>query len=61
MADDLDMTQERIEREEVLRERYKQPFELESGVSGECERCGEEWPRLVRGACARCRDRLGLD
>ncbi len=60
MADDLDMTQERAEREEALRERYKQPFEIEPGEAGECERCGEESPRLVRGACARCRDRLGL-
>lgn len=26
------------------------------GVPGECRQCGEDWPRLVRGRCAPCRD-----
>lgn len=30
------------------------------GEPGECERCGEHSLRLVRGACARCRDKLNL-
>lgn len=30
------------------------------GVPGECELCGEESPRLVRGVCARCRDKHKL-
>lgn len=27
------------------------------GVAGECDDCGEDWPRLVDGRCAPCRDR----
>lgn len=30
------------------------------GVPGDCALCGEESGRLVRGACAPCRDRRGL-
>ena len=30
------------------------------GAPGECALCGEESGRLVRGACAPCRDRRGL-
>ena len=26
------------------------------GVAGECERCGDDMPRLVGGLCAPCRD-----
>lgn len=26
------------------------------GVPGECERCGDDMPRLVGGLCAPCRD-----
>jgi hypothetical protein len=29
---------------------------LEPGVPGDCELCGEWSGRLVRGACAPCRD-----
>ena len=30
------------------------------GVAGECNRCAEESPRLVRGVCAPCRDKFNL-
>lgn len=30
------------------------------GQPGECELCGEWSGRLVRGACAPCRDKYGL-
>ncbi len=30
------------------------------GDPGECERCGEDSPRLVGGACVPCRERLKL-
>ncbi|GAN14121.1 conjugal transfer protein TraR [Sphingomonas paucimobilis] len=26
------------------------------GVKGECRQCGRDWPRLVGGRCAPCRD-----
>ena len=32
---------------------------LEPGVPGECELCGNDFPRLVRGACVPCRERRG--
>lgn len=33
---------------------------MPKGEPGECELCGEASPRLVRGACAPCRDRYKL-
>lgn len=30
------------------------------GEPGECKQCGEDFSRLVRGHCGRCRDKLGL-
>lgn len=30
------------------------------GEPGECYQCGEFYTRIVRGACAQCRDLLGL-
>lgn len=33
---------------------------LEAGEAGECDRCGEESKRLIRGACAPCRDKYRL-
>lgn len=34
--------------------------EIPKGAPGECELCGEFSQRLVRGACAPCRDRYKL-
>lgn len=34
--------------------------ELPPGKPGECDLCGEWSGRLIDGACAPCRDRLGL-
>lgn len=59
MADEADITQDRLEREQVLLQRAE-PYRLAEGVPGDCELCGEESKRLVHGACARCRDRRGL-
>lgn len=33
---------------------------IAEGTVGECEWCGYHSPRLVRNACAPCRDSLGL-
>lgn len=33
---------------------------IPKGTPGECRFCGDEHPRLVGGACCRCRDRRGL-
>ena len=29
---------------------------IQPGVPGECDRCGDDMPRLVGGLCAPCRD-----
>ena len=34
--------------------------QMPAGQPGECELCGEWSGRLVRGACAPCRDKYGL-
>ena len=60
MADEADISQARMEQEQALRERNRQPFVLVPGTPGECELCGEWSGRLVGGACAPCRDRHGL-
>ena len=59
MADEVDRADAEIERHlhEALR---RNRAEIEVGKPGECELCGEESPRLVRGACARCRDKYKL-
>jgi hypothetical protein len=31
---------------------------VEPGEPGECDTCGEDHPRLVRGRCAPCRDEI---
>jgi hypothetical protein len=62
MADVFDQTQDRLEREQELRDlaRPVEPYEPPPGVAGECERCWEESARLINGVCARCRDKHGL-
>jgi len=35
--------------------------DIPKGEPGECTHCHEDSPRLVHGACARCRDRYGLE
>ena len=30
------------------------------GTPGECDKCGEDMPRLVEGICCRCRDKYKL-
>jgi hypothetical protein len=56
MADEADRAQlnEELEREAMIRSAASAPFV--PGVPGECERCGDDMPRLVGGLCAPCRD-----
>jgi hypothetical protein len=57
MADEVDIAQEYIEREEEARRAAIEPYELAPGVPGDCDDCGEWSGRLVEGVCAPCRDR----
>lgn len=61
MADEADISDERqaaFTQAEIAR--IRKAADLPVGEPGECEYCGEQSPRLVRGACAPCRDRRGL-
>jgi hypothetical protein len=61
MADEIDKTDERNAiLEEARMHQIQRRAVLEPGEPGECQLCGEDSPRLVRGACARCRDKRKL-
>lgn len=60
MADEIDLAQEHIEREEEARRASREPFELDPGTPGDCEYCGDWFSRLVGGACGFCRDKYKL-
>lgn len=62
MSDILDETDEReaaFLAAEVLRVRLSAAA-IPAGEPGDCDFCGEWTGRLVRGACAPCRDKRGL-
>jgi hypothetical protein len=62
MADQIDEANELNEAavdRSVERARAQAALML-AGVPGDCDLCGEPSGRLVRGACAPCRDRRGL-
>lgn len=60
MADEADIANDYLERvQEAAMRRPRPP--MPKGEPGECEWCGEGSPRLVRGACARCRDKYSLE
>ncbi len=62
MADEADKTSERMEVQEAadIAEIRRKANEIPKGIPGECERCGEDMPRLINGVCAPCRDRHKL-
>jgi RNA polymerase-binding transcription factor DksA len=62
MADEADISQARIEILEAagVAAVREAAAKMPAGTPGECELCGEESPRLVNGACARCRDKHKL-
>lgn len=63
MADEADAASEDLERMESasIESIRNAAADIPKGEAGECSRCGEESPRLVGGACARCRDKYDLD
>lgn len=62
MADIADKTAERMEVEEAanIAEIRRKAAEIPKGVTGICDLCGEDMPRLINGVCAPCRDRHKL-
>lgn len=59
IGDPIDIASDRaeLEREMAMRNTAK---DIPPGVPGECEYCGDESPRLIKNACARCRDEFRL-
>lgn len=43
-----------------LKEIHHRATLIPVGEPGECDRCGDEFPRLVNGVCCRCRDKFKL-
>lgn len=62
MSDVCDVTDVRQEvfDQEVAAEFRRAASMIPSGEPGDCCRCGEDSPRLVRGVCAPCRDKYKL-
>jgi hypothetical protein len=59
MADEADIANDYAERE-LARAISAARMDIQPGVAGECEQCGEWSGRLIGGACAPCRDKHGL-
>lgn len=62
MADEADQgsADNQFFEDQVLKAAAAAAKNIPIGVAGECVRCGEESPRLVRGVCAPCRDKYKL-
>lgn len=60
--DDVDLTCDREEYSNAARLEgiRRQVSAMPTGEPGECDKCGEDSPRLVRGVCAPCRDKFKL-
>lgn len=60
--DDADRAEPRIEAviEDAIDNAHRYAEKMEPGEPGDCDLCGEWCGRLIRGACARCRDRYRL-
>jgi len=60
MADEADIANDYMERVQTAVMRAPRP-KMAKGEPGECDWCGEYTLRLVKRACARCRDEHKLD
>lgn len=63
MTDEIDMANDyaqKLEAEETQTIRNA-AANIPKGSPGECWSCGEHSERLVKGACAPCRDEYGLE
>lgn len=60
--DEIDRANERSQEHEAasIAAAMKAAADIPAGKSGECEYCGDEFERLVNGACGRCRDEFKL-
>lgn len=60
--DDADLSQAKTEVLEAadIAEVRRRAAAMPKGEPGDCDMCGEWFGRLVKGVCARCRDKNGL-
>lgn len=60
--DELDLAEERREifADDAIRTVQRKAAAMPVGEPGECDKCGEDMPRLVNGWCCRCRDKWKL-
>lgn len=56
MADEADRANEQTDMWLKAALHAARSIPIVPGVAGECERCGDDMPRLVGGICAPCRD-----
>lgn len=63
MADDADRSEYYIESviDDHVKEAMRKAAEIPPGNPGICDLCGDEYMRLVNGACGFCRDKYGLE
>lgn len=59
MADEADIAHKAEEHHRQIALRNSR-VPLEQGAAGECEYCGYQFARIVRGACGACRDKHRL-
>jgi hypothetical protein len=62
MCDEADFAEERSAYlvDVGLRANSSLVAKIQPGVPGECDKCGEDKPRLVNGICCKCRDKWKL-
>ena len=62
MADELEVAEmnESLQRDMTVQNLRDAASKIPKGEPGDCVNCGETFERLVKGSCARCRDKLGL-
>lgn len=58
MPDDADRASQDAEilDNAVIKDISQRANQIDPGIAGECDHCGEYMLRIVRGACCRCRD-----
>lgn len=62
MTDEADRSEEETEflMEVHIKDNHSKVTKIQNGIAGECDKCGDESPRLIDGNCCRCRDKFKL-
>lgn len=62
MSDNIDRSSEDSEflLDAQVKDIHSKVTKIPEGTPGECDKCGENMPRLVDGICCRCRDKYKL-